>query len=59
MAGALKKTVLLHVVLFLGFWLVQDPSGFGDSAKQTATAIWELLEQLFDGIISFFKSLSS
>ena len=59
MTGALKKTVVLLVVLFLGFWLVQDPNGFGDSAKQTATAIWDLLVQLFDGIISFFKSISS
>ena len=59
MAGALKKTVLLLVVLFLGFWLVQDPNGFAASAKQTGTAIWDLLIQLFEGIISFFKSISS
>jgi len=59
MTGALKKTVLLLVVLFLGFWLVQDPNGFAASAKQTGAAIWDLLVQLFDGIISFFKSISS
>jgi len=59
MDGALKKGVVLLVILFLGFWLVQDPNGFGESAKQTATTIWELLVQLFDGVISFFKSLSS
>jgi len=59
MTGALKKTVVLLVILFLGFWLVQDPTGFADSAKQTFTAIWDLLAQLFDSVISFFKSISS
>jgi hypothetical protein len=59
MTGALKKTVVLLVILFLGFWLVQDPNGFAASAKETGTAIWALLTQLFEGIISFFKSISS
>ncbi len=59
MTGALKKTVVLLVILFLGFWLVQDPSGFGESAQQTVSAIWDLLVQLFDGIISFFNSISN
>ena len=59
MTGALKKGVVLLVVLFLGFWLVQDPNGFAESAKTTGAALWSLLVQLFDGIISFFKSISS
>jgi hypothetical protein len=59
MDGVLKKGVVLLVILFLGFWLVQDPNGFAASAKQTGTAIWDLLIQLFEGIISFFKSISS
>ena len=59
MTGALKKTMVLLVILFLGFWLVQDPSGFGESAQQTFSAILDLLVQLFDGIINFFKSISS
>ncbi len=59
MEGALKKGGILLVVLFLGFWLVQDPSGFADSAKQTGSTLWELLVQIFRGIISFFTSMSS
>ena len=59
MAGALKKTVLLLVVLFLGFWLVQDPNGFAQSAKDTIGTIWDLLIQIFDAIISFIKSISA
>ena len=59
MTGALKKTAGLLVILFLGFWLVQDPNGFAESAKQTGLALWGLLVQLFDSIISFLKQLSS
>ncbi len=59
MEGALKKSVILLLILFLGFWLVQDPSGFAESAKQTGSTLWELLVQIFRGIISFFTSISS
>jgi hypothetical protein len=59
MDGALKKGVILLVILFLGFWLVQDPNGFAESAKQTGTTLWELLVQLFESVISFFTSITS
>ena len=59
MDGALKKGVGLLVIVFLGFWLVQDPSGFADSAKETGSTIWDMLVKLFDSLISFIKSLSN
>jgi hypothetical protein len=59
MDGVLKKGVGLLVILFLGFWLVQDPNGFAESAKNAGAALWDLLVRLFDGVISFFKSISS
>ena len=59
MDGALKKGLGLLVILFLGFWLVQDPNGFGDSAKGATTALWDLLMKLFDSIIRFAKSVSN
>jgi hypothetical protein len=55
----LKKGVGLLVILFLGFWLVQDPNGFATSAKSTGASIWDLLAKLFDASISFIKSLSN
>jgi hypothetical protein len=58
MDGVLKKGVGLLVILFLGFWLVQDPSGFADSAKGATSSLWDLLEKLFDAVISFLKSIS-
>ncbi len=59
MDGALKKGVVLLVILFLGFWLVQDPTGFAGSAEETGTAIWDLLAMVFGAIISFVTSISA
>ncbi|MEO7351314.1 MAG: hypothetical protein ABIR34_10605 [Marmoricola sp.] len=59
MDGVLKKGVGLLVLLFLGFWLVQDPSGFADSAKSTGSTLWDLLTQIFDSSIRFIKSLNN
>lgn len=59
MDGALKKGAVVLVVLFLGFWLVQDPNGFAGSAKGAGAALWDLLVKLFDAIIRFVQSLSS
>ena len=59
MDGVLKKGVVLLVILFLGFWLVKDPNGFAQSAKDTIGTIWDLLMQVFDAIISFIKSISA
>jgi hypothetical protein len=58
MDGVLKKSVGLLVILFLGFWLVQDPTGFGDSAEAAFSGLWDLLVKLFDGSIRFFQSIS-
>jgi hypothetical protein len=64
MDGVLKKGVGLLLILFLGFWLVQDPNGFADSAENAGTAVWgvlqavwEIIEQLFDGLLSFINSI--
>ena len=59
MDGVLKKGVGLLVILFLGFWLVQDPNGFAESAKTATSHTWDLLVKLFDAFISFLKSISS
>lgn len=58
MDGALKKGVGLLVILFLGFWLVQDPNGFATSAKGAVSGLWDLLVKLFAGVISFVHSIS-
>jgi hypothetical protein len=59
MDGALKKGVGLLVILFLGFWLVQDPNGFAESAKDAVAGIWSLLERLFAAVLSFVDTMSS
>ncbi len=66
MDGVLKKGVGLLLILFLGFWLVQDPNGFAESARGAGTAVWEVLQtvwelvqRLFDAMLSFINSLSS
>jgi hypothetical protein len=57
MDGALKKGVGLLVILFLGFWLVQDPNGLANSAQNAGSTIWDVLTTLFTSLREFFQSI--
>ncbi len=57
MDGVLKKGAGIIIILFLGFWLVQDPGGFADSAKSAGTGIWDLLMKLFEAFIRFLNAI--
>ncbi len=59
MDGALKKGVGLLVILFLGFWLVQDPNGLANSAQEAGSTIWDVLSTLFNSLREFFQSITN
>ncbi|HET8604182.1 MAG TPA: hypothetical protein VFM09_09665 [Marmoricola sp.] len=59
MEAALKKGVVLLVVLFLGFYLFTDPNGAASAAKTGGTHLWDALVSLFKAIISFLHALMS
>jgi hypothetical protein len=52
-----KKVVLLLLVVFLGFWMVQDPHGFAVAAKELGASTWDGLTVVFQGLIRFFSEL--
>jgi hypothetical protein len=48
-----KKITLVVVIVFLGFWMLTEPSGMADAAE----GAWGLTEELFRGVIDFFGAL--
>ena len=59
MDGALKKGVGLLVILFLGFWLVQDPNGLANNLQNAGSTVWDVLSTLFSSLREFFSSMIS
>lgn len=57
MTGALKKGVVLLVLVFLGFYMFTDPQGLAATAKDAGTMLWDGLTSLFDALIKFVNSL--
>ena len=53
-----KKVVGILLLLFLGFWMFQDPSGFADAAKTLGDGTWTALTSVFQGLIRFIGELS-
>ncbi|HEV7875858.1 MAG TPA: hypothetical protein VGP00_04235 [Nocardioides sp.] len=53
-----KKVVLTLLVVFLGFWMYQDPHGFAVAAKALGSGSWAALTDLFQGLIRFLGELS-
>lgn len=52
-----KKLILVVVVVFLGFWMIQDPSGLADTAKSAGDQGWGATEKVFSGLIDFVGAL--
>ncbi len=59
MDDALKKGIVLVVVLFVGWLLFTDPSHLADLAKSTGTLVWDGLVSLFKAISSFLDAVTS
>ena len=52
-----KKAFLAVVVVFLGFWMLQDPNGLAETAKDAGGEGWSVTEKLFSGVIDFVGAL--
>jgi hypothetical protein len=59
MEGALKKGAGLLVIVFVIFWIFQDPNGAAGATKDSVAAIWDLLVQLFTAVIRFINAVVS
>ncbi|WP_435742147.1 hypothetical protein [Nocardioides sp. SYSU DS0663] len=53
----MQKVVLVLVVLFLGFWMVTDPSGLADTGGEVGSQVVAWTGDLFSAVIRFFGEL--
>jgi hypothetical protein len=54
-----KKVLLTLLVLFLGFWMFQDPHGFAQTTQSAGSGTWDAMTTVFRGLIRFFGELDS
>ncbi|MFL6023273.1 MAG: hypothetical protein ACJ72O_08030 [Marmoricola sp.] len=59
MAGALKKGVVLLVVVFIGFYMFTDPNGLAQTSRDGGAALWKALTSLFGALIDFINAIKS
>jgi hypothetical protein len=55
----LKKVLLVVLVVFLGFWLVQAPNSFANVMQNAASWVWDVTSRLFTSVIDVLDSLGS
>jgi len=53
----MKTLVIVILVVFVGFWMVQAPNQLADFASDAATWTWDTATMLFDGVIDFLSAL--
>jgi hypothetical protein len=59
MTGVLKKGVLVFVVLFIGYYMFQNPNGLAADTKSAAGALWDGLTNLFGALMNFLDAIKS
>jgi hypothetical protein len=53
----MKTLVIVILVVFLGFWMVQAPGQLASFAQDAATWTWDMTTMLFGGVIDFLSAL--
>ncbi|WP_148045053.1 hypothetical protein [Nocardioides marmorisolisilvae] len=59
MTGALKKGMVLLVVVFVGYYMFSDPNGLAQTTKDGGAALWKALTSLFGALIDFINAIKS
>ena len=55
----LMPLLLVVGVVFVGYWMFTDPARLAEVTKETATGLWDLATELFEGLIDFINALFS
>lgn len=55
----LKKGLVLLVLVFVGFYMFNDPNGLAENTKDAGAAIWDGLLNVFDAAIDFIDAIAS
>lgn len=53
----MKKAVLAVLVIFIGFWLFQDPHGLAQASKHLSSVGASGVGHLFKNVITFVSDL--
>ncbi len=53
----MQKVLLLVVVVFAGFYLMQQPEGLAHLSKNASVALWSGATAVFDAVIAFLDAL--
>ncbi len=53
----LKKVLLVLLVVFLGYWLVQAPNSFANVMQDGASWVWDVTSRIFSSVIDVLDSL--
>jgi hypothetical protein len=53
----MKKLAIAVVVLFLGFYLLREPTELANFTQNAGVALWEMVSTLFEAIIDFLDTL--
>ncbi len=53
----MKTLVIVILVVFLGFWMVQSPNQLATFAQDSAAWTWDMTTTIFGGVIDFLSAL--
>ena len=54
----MRKLLIVVLLLFLGYWMVQAPDSFATVAQDTAGWVWGTLQSVFGSVIDVLESLA-